>query len=420
METKVKDNFLDRIGIPHSLIWGFVGLFLFILGSTLEASWFSSYLSSLGFSSSSVGVVFTAYGVFVMISAWFTGVGTQIFGLKNIMWAGVAIFFASSIPLVLIALPAKSYILTLVLYMVRGMAYPLFAYAFLVWINFKTDKEILGRAVSWYWIFFGLGMTVVAPFLSSLLIPVIGEIKMLLLGFVFVALGAFLALIVNKDTIDLPKSTNPLKDFTEGITIMFERPRLGISAIVKAINDFGKFGYIIVMPLYLQSFGFSTSEWLSIWGLTNIVNILSGYLFGYISDKIGWRQTVMYFGGTLCGIGTIFAYLNPKIFGHSALALFIPLAIYAVGLSAFGPLSALIPNLAPDKKGAAISVLNFGSGLSNFLAPLVVSIFIGPFGNGGAMAAIAVSYFLASFLTIFLKTPEELEERGLKHGHTYN
>ena len=103
-------------------------------------------------------------------------------------------------------------------------------------------------------------------------------------------------------------------------------------------------------------------------------------------------------------------YFAPQVFGHSTIAIFIPLCIYAIGLSAFGPLSALIPNLAPDKKGAAISCLNLGSGLSNFLGPLVVSIFIGPFGNFGAMMAIAVCYFLASVLATFLKTPEELNE----------
>lgn len=412
MEVK-KHTFLDKMGLPSQLIWGFVGLFLFVLGATIETSWFSSYLSSLGFSSSSVSLIFTAYGIFVMIAAWFTGIGTQVWGVRTMMWLGVIVFFVSSVPLVLIAIPMKSYWLVMGTYMLRGMAYPLFSYSFLVWINYRTDKEILARAASWFWIFFSLGMTIVGPMAASALIPVIGESGLLYTGFIFVGLGAFLALIVNRDKVVLPKSTNsPMKEFVEGITIMFERPRLGISVLVKAINDFGKFGFVIIMPLYLTQFGFSTSEWLTVWGSINIVNIFANYLFGYIGDKIGWRKTVVLFSGTLCGTGTLLLYFAPQVFGHSSIAIFIPLCMYAVGLSAFGPLSALIPNLAPDKKGAAISCLNLGSGLSNFLGPLVVSIFIGPFGNLGAMIAIAVSYYLASILATFLKTPEELESGG--------
>lgn len=69
------------------------------------------------------------------------------------------------------------------------------------------------------------------------------------------------------------------------------------------------------------------------------------------------------------------------------------LVLYTIGLGGFVPLSAIIPNLVPENKGAAISALNLGSGLSNFLGPLIVSIFISPFGSAGALIALAVVYF---------------------------
>ncbi|WP_281165488.1 MFS transporter [Liquorilactobacillus sicerae] len=412
-----KEDIFDRIGLPSKLIWAFIGLLVFILGATIESSWFSSYLSGVGFGAAQVSLVFTIYGVVVALVSWFTGIGTQIWGIRKLMWLGTILYFVGSIPLLLIALPMKSYILILLCYAIRALAYPLFAYSFLVWINYSVKKEVLARATAWFWIFFGGGMTIIGPYLSSALFPIVGRVGVLYLGLAFVLIGAFCSLILNHDHVTLPKSQQPpMKDFTDGILIMFKRPRLGLSVIVKTINDIGKFGYVIVMPLYLKQFGFSTSEWLTVWGSINIVNIFANYVFGYIGDKIGWRKTVTYFAGTLCGVGTFGMYLMPKMFGHSIPLLFLSLCLYAIGLSAFGPLSALIPNLAPDKKGAAISALNLGSGMSNFVGPLIVSIFIGPFGSGGALIAIGVVYLLGSFLASFLKTPEELAgHKSVKH-----
>lgn len=408
-----KENFFDRIGLPSKLIWGFFGLFFFILGAVIENSWFSSYLSGMGFNASSVSLVFTIYGIVVALVSWFTGIGTQVWGIRKLMWLGAALYFIGSIPLILIAIPSKTYFLIILFYAIRALAYPLFAYSFLVWINYRVKKTVLARATSWFWIFFGCGMTIVGPYLSSALIPLTGQKTVLYVGMIFVLIGTFFSLVLNRDRVVLEKSNqSPMKDFSEGILIMFKRPRLGLSVIVKTINDIGKFGYVIIMPLYLSQFGFSTSEWLAVWGSINIVNIFANYLFGYIGDKLGWRKTVAYFAGTLCGIGTFGMYLMPKIFGHNIVLLFISLCLYAIGLSAFGPLSALIPNLAPDKKGAAISALNLGSGMSNFVGPLIVSIFIGPFGPAGALIAIGIFYILGSVLAIFLKTPEELAGRS--------
>ncbi|GAA3333503.1 hypothetical protein GCM10020331_097790 [Ectobacillus funiculus] len=36
--------FLDRLGIPSNLIWGFIGITLFMIGDGLEAGWLSPYL----------------------------------------------------------------------------------------------------------------------------------------------------------------------------------------------------------------------------------------------------------------------------------------------------------------------------------------------------------------------------------------
>jgi hypothetical protein len=87
--------------------------------------------------------------------------------------------------------------------------------------------------------------------------------------------------------------------------------------------------------------------------------------------------------------------------------LFLALALYAVGLGAFGPLSALIPSLLPHNKGAAISCLNLGSGLSNFVGPVIVTLCVAPLGIEGTLWVIAILYFAASLLSVPLTLPEE-------------
>lgn len=410
-----------QLGIPRQLIWGYVGIFLFLTGATIEQSWLASLLAAEGYSELQISMASSAFGLTVALASWFSGIGSQVYGVRKMMWAGTLVFFVTSVPFVLFALPAKNYYAIVITYMLRGIAYPLFAYSFLVWINLRAEKAILGRAVSWFWSAFAIGMTILGPWFSSQAIPVIQERGVLLVGFVLVAAGAFAALIINRDRPHVATHTeNTYRAFVQGILIMFQEPKLGLSVIVKTINDIGKFSLIILMPIYLPRFGFSLSEWLTIWSSVNLLNLFSGYFFGYLSDLIGWRKTVVLFSGTLCGASALLVCYAPVWFGHSPLAVFLALAVYAIGLGAFGPLAALIPALSPHNKGAAISCLNLGSGLSNFVGPLIVSLCILPLGIEGTLWVIALLYFLASLLTIPLKTPEEMQSiaRGRTAKHS--
>jgi len=392
----------QKIGVPKQLVWGYVGLFLFVTGATLEQSWLSSLLTHSGFDEFQVSFAAMMFGLCVALASWFSGIGTQVWGQRCLMWAAVVVFFASSLPLIFLALPARSYPGIVLTYMLRGIAYPLFAYSFLVWINMRTEKEILGRAVSWFWNAFALGMVILGPWYSGALIPLMGENAVLCSGFIFVAAGAFFSLIVTRDKPAIVRGRAGA-EFLNGIVIMFREPKLSLAVVVKTINDIGKFSFVILMPLYLPRFGFSLSEWLAIWGSVNIINLFSNAFFGYVGDKIGWQKTVVLFAGTLCGTSALLVCYAPVIFGHSQMALFLALAVYAIGLGAFGPLSALIPSLSPDNKGAAISCLNLGSGMSNFVGPLIVSLCILPLGIEGTLGVIAGLYFLASLMAVGLR-----------------
>lgn len=403
----IQQGLWARLGLPRELCWGFIGIFLFITGATIEQSWLASMLQHRGFDAVQISLLSSVFGLCVAAVSWFSGIGAGVLGLRRLMWAATLVYFIGSIPFIGYALPHGNYPLMVVSYALRGVAYPLFAYSFLVWINQRCEPAILGRAVSWFWIAFGVGMTIVGPWYSSLMLPIIGEIATLLSGFAFVMLGACCALVLNRDRPHWQRDGRLGAACAEGILVLVREPKMRLAVIVKTINDIGKFSLVILMPVYLPRFGFSIAEWLTIWGLVNVVNIFASYFFGWLGDTLGWRNTVVWFSGTLCGLAMISVCYAPVWFGDSEIALCLALALYAIGLGAFGPLSALIPSLLPDNKGAAISCLNLGSGLSNFVGPLIVTLCVSPFGVEGTLWVIAILYFAASVLTIPLKLPAE-------------
>src|SRR4029077_21182832 len=79
----------------------------------------------------------------------------------------------------------------------------------------------------------------------------------------------------------------------------------------------------------------------------------------------------------------------------------------------FGPRTAIMPLLAPENKGAAISMLNLGAGASTMLGPAIVAVFIGPIGVEGVMWVFAGLYALSAVLALFLTLPEEVERGSL-------
>jgi hypothetical protein len=169
-----------------------------------------------------------------------------------------------------------------------GVAYPLFAYSFLVWVNQRCEPVILGRAVSWFWIAFGVGMTIVGPWFSGMMIPAFGETTTLLSGFIFVALGAGCALVLNRDRPQWQREGNLGDALAEGLLVLVREPRMRLAVLVKTINDIGKFSLVILMPVYLPRFGFSIAQWLAIWGLVNVVNIFANYfLAGWAIPSAG-------------------------------------------------------------------------------------------------------------------------------------
>ncbi len=81
--------------------------------------------------------------------------------------------------------------------------------------------------------------------------------------------------------------------------------------------------------------------------------------------------------------------------------------MYGATLAGYVPLSALMPSLAPDHKGAAMSVLNLGAGAATWVGPGIVALFLPTLGVAGVMWIFAGLYVASGLMALFLKLPHE-------------
>lgn len=54
-----KQAFFDKIGIPHSLAWGYLGILIFMMGDGMEQGWLSPYLIEKGMTIGQSALLFT-------------------------------------------------------------------------------------------------------------------------------------------------------------------------------------------------------------------------------------------------------------------------------------------------------------------------------------------------------------------------
>jgi len=400
---------MDKMGIPKQLAWGYLGIMIFMMGDGVEQGWLSPYLIGRGMTMEQSANMFIVYGITIAISSWFSGVLTEGFGPKKTMLMGLLLYILGTVGFVGFALPDLDYGLMLITYAIRGFGYPLFAYSFLVWVTYRSPGKKLGAAVGWFWFVFTGGLNVFGAYYSSWAIQHLGYLDTLWSSIFWVLIGAFFALILVRDKFQAVAGENKLsksEELLKGIVIMREEPKVLLGGIVRIINTTAQFAFPVFMPIYMASHGFSTTEWLQIWGTIFIANIAFNLMFGFVGDRFGWRNTVMWFGGVGCALSTLLFFYSPVIFEGSFWMVMFCGVLWGAFLAGYVPLSALIPSLVNKDKGAAMAVLNFGAGLAVFVGPAIVGLFIGSLGNEGVVWILAGLYVVSAILTRFITLPD--------------
>lgn len=405
------------MGIPRQLTWGYLGILLFMMGDGMEQGWLSPYLLEHGMTIQQSATLFTVYGITIAISSWFSGVLSEGFGVKKTMLVGLVLYLLGTVGFIGYGIKTLDYPAMLFTYALRGFGYPLFAYSFLVWITYVSPQHMLGRAVGWFWFVFTGGLNVLGAYYSSWAIHHLGYINTLWSAVFWVLVGAFFALVLNKDTSRRVQGdlNSKMQELGKGLTIMREEPKVLLGGIVRIINTTAQFAFPVFLPTYMASHGISTTQWLQIWGTIFTSNIVFNLIFGFVGDSMGWRNTVMWFGGVGCGVSTLLFYYAPRLVGDNFWLILLPGVLWGALLAGYVPLSALVPSLVKKDKGAAMAVLNLGAGLPVFVGPAIVGLFIGLVGNEGVIWILSVLYFISAILTRYITLPDNartLHERG--------
>ncbi len=403
----INDAATNKLGIPSSLLSGYVGILLFMMGDGMEQGWLSPYLIERGMSIQQNATLFTAYGVTIAIASWFSGVMAESFTPKKTMLIGLLVYLAGTAGFIGIGMDTLDFPTMLITYALRGFGYPLFAYSFLVWISYVTPPTMLGRAVGWFWFVFTGGLNVLGAFYSSWAIRELGHIPALWSAVFWVLLGAVFALLLNKAPFRLNEQAqkNKWKELVKGLTIVRTEPKVALGGIVRVINTTAQFAFPVFLPTHMAAHGFSTTEWLYIWGTIFTSNIAFNLIFGFVGDRLGWRTTITWFGGVGCGLTTLLLYYIPSYSGGNYWLVMLAGIAWGACLAGYVPLSALVPSLVKKDKGAAMAILNLGAGLAVFAGPAIVGLFIGSAGAEGVIWILACLYFVSAILTRFITLP---------------
>ena len=417
---------IGKLGMYPPLAWGYLGLLLFMIGDGVESGYLSPYLVQHGISEPGVALIFTVYGVTAAIAAWFSGALCDLWGPKRVMWLGLGIWAVFEVAFLLIGIARTDYWSIVATYALRGFGYPLFSFGFLVWIAAATPARQLGTAVGWFWFAFTGGLPTLGSLLASFTVPVIGSYATLWLSLGLVLAGGLVAILGTHEATGLrplaPAGVPVIRTLLSSVTIAWKRPKIGVGGIVRMINTAPQFGFLVFLPLYFtKTVGFELAEWLRLLSAMFLSNIVWNLLFGFIGDRLGWRRTVAFCGGVGSAITTLALYYTPEWFGAHYPLCILAAAFYGATLAGYVPLSALMPSLAPEQRGAAMSILNLGAGASVWVGPAIAGLFLPRFGVGGVMWIFAVLYLLSAALTLLLKLPSEeqaaiTEAAGMQQG----
>ena len=391
---------------------GYFGLLFFMIGDGVEAGFLSPYLLHMHFSPAQVALVFTAYGATAAIASWFSGALSDLLGPKTVMWIGLAIWLAFEVPFLLFGIARQDYSMILLTYTLRGFGYPLFAFGFLVWVTAVTPRERLATAVGWFWSARTGGLPTLGSLLASFSVPLIGSYKTLWISSLLVLFGGLVALLGIREPrgakrLVAASEGNPIQVLLKGISITWQKPKVGLGGIVAVITTTSEFGFLVFLPsFFIDRIGFTLPQWLRLLSIMFATNVVFNLIWGVVGDKIGWQKTVAYVGACGCAITTLSLYYAPLYFkGNYAVAVLASMA-YGATLAGFVPLSAIMASLAPESRGAAMSIMNLGSGLSIWLGPALVGLFLSSAGVSGLMWIFAGLYFLSAIVSLFLTVPD--------------
>ena len=408
----------ERLGIPRALIWGFIGLAIFMIGDGVETNILEPFLSSEhGFTVSRAGLLVTLYGIAVAIAAFFAAALSDLWGPRRVMALGAGVWVVFELAFLLLALTSSSTTLIFLSYGLRGFGYPLFAYGFLVWITAVSPAEKLGTATGWFYVAFSAGL----PTLGALTATVsmawfnLSFYETLWVSLVLVIIGAACALIGVKERIGRKALVENPEDVSETLgasfKLLIKDRRARFVVYISTINSIPTYAMAVFFPAYFTE----RLEWPLAWFLilTTViyaVNLPFNPFYGRIGDKFGWSKTTVWAGAVSCGVTLALVYFVPMLSVEIGLpdglgfALTLACgALFGVSLAGFVPLSPIAVSLNPERPGAAMAAYNLGVGGAVAAGPALVAIFYPLVGATGLIFIFLALFAAAAFMAHSLR-----------------
>lgn len=407
---------LDRLGLPRPLVWGFIGLTLFMIGDGVETNILSPFLhTNHGFSISMVGILVAIYGVAVAIAAFFSAALSDLWGPRRVMMIGAGIWIFFGLAFLAVALTQSTVTLIFLTYGLRGFGYPFFAYGFLVWITATADARRMASAIGWFYVAFTSGLPTLGALVATTSLDVfhLSMYETLWVSLCLVLLGAIVVMVgVKERTGRVPLVDNPdqvSQVLTFGLKLLVTKPRVLLVMLTRMINSIPTYGMAIFFPaLFTEHFHWSIGRFLILTTVIYAVNIPFNLFFGWLGDRLGWSRTVVWCGAVVCAISMLGLYVVPDYaISHGwpfayGLTLLVG-AIFGIGLAGFVPLSAIAVSLAPKHPGAAMSSYNLGIGAAVFAGPLLVAMLYDTLGAEGLVILFALLYLVAAAMAAVLR-----------------
>lgn len=409
------------LGLPLNLLWGYLAIAVFMTGDGFELAFLSHYITGLGFTPAEASFAFTLYGLAAALSAWISGVVAEIITPQKTMLIGFVMWAIFHVLFLVFGLGHANYALILLFYGIRGFAYPLFLYSFIVIIIHNVKSESASSALGWYWAVYSIGIGVAGSYIPSFTIPLMGELGTLWMALAFCVAGGLIAMVSLRN-VKTPTRMHNLStrekfaELSRAVTLLYTNKNILCSSIVRIINTLSLFGFAVIMPMmFVDRLGFTTSEWLQVWAVFFFTTIFSNIFWGVVSEKLGWMKVVRWFGCIGMALSSLAFYYIPLWAGHNFAIALIPAISLGIFVAAFVPMAAVFPALEPNHTGAAISVYNLSAGLSNFLAPAIAVVLLPWFDTLGVVIAYTALYIVAFVVCSFI----DVEQPGFARKTRY-
>lgn len=416
---KGSESWFDRIGIPNSVRWGFLAVLVFMTGNAVETNFISPHMAhALPSNQAIVPTIISLYGLAVLIGSYLAGALSDLFGPHRVMELGAAIWIVFEV-LFLLSLSTGSVEFVFATYFLRGFGYPLFAFAFLVWVNTVVPFKRNGTAVGWFYVMFTGGLPTLGSLVAVFLIAMFGggfagETGAMWMSIILVLIGWGLTYLMrdpNGRGRLAPEEETASAVLLGGLRLCWREPPVFVGFCVRIINTAPQYGMFIILPSIIGgSLGWSQSQWLLMSTYVYASNIAFNAVFGAIGDRWGWVRTVRWFGVAGSSLGLLAWWYVPhwveqgSTWGYvAAVAAGISFGILLAG---FVPLGAIMPALTTDK-GAAMAMYTTAAGGAAFLGGAVVAIVQPWGGNVGVVWGFIVLYAASFVLCHFLRVPEK-------------